>query len=188
MQKAFRAIDSRGGGSRGGELWVLLLLFAVSGCASVRAQVGYGFGAGADVKIPLLLHTGLGFGFWKHIGPDYGRAADGKEPAREEDGDYWDITVTYPFKVAHHESCRRQRNHGFPEDPLDQDRPENHDCKMFLPVSLFTDGYTYHHYALEIGLMLGVVDLRLGFNPWFLANHKQGTEPDFYRLDLDRTE
>ena len=56
---------------------------------------------------------------------------------------------------------------------------------MLLPLSLAEQGYSYHDYALEVGVMLVFVDLRLGFNPWFLANQLPEQQGDTYRLDFE---
>lgn len=163
---------------------LVLLLGPLGGCRSVRAEVGYGVGIGVDVKLPLLVHTGLAFGIWKHWGSDYGFVGQRPRTKMEEDEDLWDVTVTHIMKFQHHESRRRQRNQGFEEEP-EEDDIHAHDCSMLLPLSLAEQGYSYHDYALEVGIMLGFVDLRLGLNPWFLFNSLPEEAGDSYELDFE---
>lgn len=169
----------------GSILLLVILLGPLLGCRALRAEVGYGVGVGVGVKIPLLLHTGFAFGIWKHWGSDYGYIGQ-RPPSRVEEGeDLWDVTVTHLVKFKHHESRRRQRNNGFEECELDADDIHAHECSMLLPLSLAEKGYTYHDYALEVGVMLVFVDLRLGLNPWFWFNTLPDEDGDSYELDFD---
>ena len=148
-------------------LFVATLSLAVSltGCGAFRAQVGYGFGAGAAVKVPALLQVGLGFGFWRHFGPDYGPVPSivGIEP-----DEVWDMNASIIFKGQHEEAVRRYRNHEFiPITGMEHDA-RNYNTYMLLPIALLFDGYTYQYWPLELHVMLVAFDLRIGFNPYFL--------------------
>jgi len=157
--------------------WLALLLVTLlTGCGACRAQVGYGFGAGATVKVPGLLQTGANFGIWRRLGTDY---APQPEILGDPDPDkMWDVVATWPFKLKHEEGVRRLRNHELVEVPEAKSNPRNYQTWMLLPVSLIDGPYTYQHWPLELGLGLVAVELRLGFNPYFLFESPPAPAPE----------
>ncbi len=152
-------------------LAILLAAVLLPACHAMRANVGYGVGAGAQIKLPGLVHTGAAVGVWKHYGVDYG----GRETTGRID-DLWDVVVAYPFKLSHAETRRVMEDDGLPEESEHED--DRHECNMLLPLTLLSDHYHAEHYALELDLMLVAVNLRVGFNPWYLFHTpKRPTDP-----------
>jgi hypothetical protein len=127
------------------------VLAVVSGCC---AQVGVGVGLGADVRVPVLLHTGLEAGSFVSAGPHYGKKDYSSEgrwiprfmlPFGHVDG--WEIFIT-----------------------------SDHACWAVLPVATETNSTSLEAdpgLALEVGLMLGVLELRWGVNPSFVAHDQK---------------
>jgi hypothetical protein len=129
--------------------WIVFLAAVLStqGCSAFRAQFGGGIGLGVDVKIPGLLHTGLDAGQFMNLGVRY----DTPELSH-------DASATL---VAWHwegrESRRPEQGHKL--------LPE-HQCWAALPPLTTVnnkDGQSV--WDFEIGIMLLVMDFRLGFNP-----------------------
>ena len=122
---------------------LVALSTSIGGCAMFRAAVGMGAGIGADVKIPALLHAGAGVGTFQHVGTHYGR------PAHKS----WETSAN--FVLWHWE--------GDLSEPVSVD----HACAgLFPPLTSYDENSDdIDGWSLEIGLMLGVIDLRLGFNP-----------------------
>jgi len=135
----------------------LLLAFSTSGCSMFRAQFGGGIGLGADIKIPGLLHTGLSAGQYMNIGIRY----DDPELSH-------DASATL---VAWHWEGRESRR---PEGPKEQQLPlgrgrtllGEHACWGGLPpLTTYNDRDGLSVWDFEIGVMLLVLDFRIGFNP-----------------------
>jgi len=154
----------------------LLLITLLPGCGACRAQVGYGFGAGATIKVPGLVQTGANFGLWRRVGPDY--APQPEILGKPDPEKTWDVVATWPFKFKHEEGVRRMRNHELVELPGAKSNPRNYQTWMLLPVSLIEGPYTYQHWPLELDLALVGVELRLGFNPYFLFETPPDPEPE----------
>lgn len=127
-------------------LLLLALALLLPGCNAVRAQVGFGVGIGAEVQVLGLAHGGVLFGGFRELGPCYGR------------GNYTH-TRYLTFAIFH----ATTQSYG-----LDDPRPRiEHDCFGLLPglFSVLTDEPIAEPWALEIGLALGLIELRLGVNP-----------------------
>ncbi|MBI3725282.1 hypothetical protein HY251_15225 [bacterium] len=122
-----------------------------------RAQFGGGIGIGADIKIPGLIHTGLSAGQYMNVGIRY----DDPELSH-------DASATL---VAWHWEGRESRRPEGPKEhtlPLGRGRTllGEHSCWAVLPPLTTTndkDGLSV--WDFEIGIMLLVLDFRIGFNP-----------------------
>lgn len=134
--------------ARGGFALALgALAFATSGCSAFRAQFGGGIGVGADIKIPGLIHAGLDAGQYMNIGLRY------DEPELSHDAS--------ACLVAWHWEGRESRR---PEEG--RKLLSEHQCWAVLPpltTQIDRDGLSV--WDFEVGVMLLVIDLRIGFNP-----------------------
>lgn len=124
-------------------LVITLVALGAPGCGMWRAEVGTGAGLGADVKFPALLHTGFGLGDFHHVGYHYGRTShDDREATASLILYHWEGNLREPIHTQH--SC----------------------AAFFPPVStLAHDEYDVDMWSFEFGLMLGMFDVRFGFNP-----------------------
>lgn len=126
-----------------GAVLLVPLALVAGGCQMFRAEVGYGAGLGADVKLPGIVHTGLGVGEFQHAGIHYGRDS---EMEREAMANlilwHWEGNLSEP--ITPHHGC----------------------VGIFPPLTTYTRSEgDRDEYSLEFGVMLGVFDIRLGFNP-----------------------
>jgi tetratricopeptide (TPR) repeat protein len=139
------------------------LLVALAGCAAFRADVGYGTGLGAAVSVPAIVHTGLGGGQFTHLGHNY---CDGWHVGNPSAPGY-DVDAEYELVLAHWSEARNgiaARTERGAAVPIRSWPPSQHAC-FFVPVLAHPeDGSSY---ALEVSVALLVVDLRLGFDPWY---------------------
>lgn len=133
----------------------LLLASALllSGCSAFRLQAGIGFGFGADVQALGVTHAGFMFGRWTEYGLNYGRGPKCKTG----------YIVLGPWH-----STRQTFEDG---------RIIEHMCPGILPGAFgpLTDDPPAEPWALEVGLGLFAIELRMGVNPVAPLFHE---EPD----------
>ena len=123
---------------------ILFSLFGASGCELFRAEIGSGFGIGADVKVPALLHGGASIGVFDNVGPVYAYGSNRR-------------SLIMNLAFWHVETLRGKGSHQCLLFPWIIEGPDG--------ARIGVDGHTF---ALEVGVMLLLFDLRLGVNfyPW----------------------
>jgi len=138
---------------------VLLL----SGCSSIRAQVGVGTGFGAVAHVPGLVKFGACGGSFLHAGHDYDRGwSSGTGSSRFA----WDTTLNVLgawHSEGHTEGSVLAMSEG------DEMAVRNRFNCSYLPALTGDPDDTEHPWAFGIDIMLLFVDLRLRFNPAYLA-------------------
>ncbi len=139
----------------------------LSGCTLARAQVGVGLGLGADVKLPALAHTGLGAGEFVHVGPRYDQSFGvERETIVNVPGWHWEGARGTLTADEYHRVHSGDLSPGA-EAAARSELRRTHACAGGLPaVTTYSHGPDQIAEAsLEVGLMLGLFDILIGFNP-----------------------
>ncbi|RMG09559.1 MAG: hypothetical protein D6731_19220 [Planctomycetota bacterium] len=135
-------------------------LLLLPGCRSLRAEVGVGAGFGVELSLPVVLHTGLSLGGFTYVGHRYDRGWG----AHRKDGDFDHSGRALFFCSMSHDGAI------LPPDLAIWKAAEFHTCGGVAPLlwDVLREKDPRESYALEIGVHLLFVSLRLGWNPWYL--------------------
>ncbi|MCO5166353.1 MAG: hypothetical protein M9894_08315 [Planctomycetes bacterium] len=126
------------------------LLLVGPGCSAFRAQVGLGIGVGADVQVLGMQHMGFLIGRYHEYGPNYGRGSYSKTG----------YTVLGPLHSTRMEF--EPRADGTLRPAIE------HSCLGIMPGPtglVFSDDPPAERWALEFGVALTFLELRMGVNP-----------------------
>ena len=149
---------------------LIVTLLAGTGCRALRFDVGFGFGVGVHVKLPAILHTGAGLGKYYRVGHAY---AEGWHAGTGRKELIWDFEISGLLYHDHHaldvfwEAFNRAR------------RTRRHFC-FLVPALMEPDNPD--SYALEVGVQFFVLEIWLGFNPYYLFHDEPSAESEFQKL------